>query len=225
MKILIDDADFEKIREIYCVYSVDGVTTNPTILAKTGKPPFEILKGIREYIGQEAELHVQVVAGHAEGMLEDARRILKELGENTYIKVPVTREGLKAIKALKMEDVNVTATAVYTRMQAFLAGKAGADYTAPYVNRIDNLGADGLKTAKDIHDIFKRNGMRTEVLAASFKNSQQILELCEYGVGASTIAPDIMEGMIKNECVTAAVERFVSDFEQLCGTGKTMSDC
>ena len=110
-------------------------------------------------------------------------------------------------------------------MQAFLAGKAGADYTAPYVNRIDNLGADGLKTAKDIHDIFKRNGMRTEVLAASFKNSQQILELCEYGVGASTIAPDIMEGMIKNECVTAAVERFVSDFEQLCGTGKTMSDC
>ena len=219
MKILIDDADLEKIREIYCVYSVDGVTTNPTILAKTGKPPFEILKGIREYIGQEAELHVQVVAGHAEGMLEDARRILKELGENTYIK------GLKAIKALKMEDVNVTATAVYTRMQAFLAGKAGADYTAPYVNRIDNLGADGLKTAKDIHDIFKRNGMRTEVLAASFKNSQQILELCEYGVGASTIAPDIMEGMIKNECVTAAVERFVSDFEQLCGTGKTMSDC
>ena len=219
MKILIDDADLEKIREIYCVYSVDGVTTNPT------KPPFEILKGIREYIGQEAELHVQVVAGHAEGMLEDARRILKELGENTYIKVPVTREGLKAIKALKMEDVNVTATAVYTRMQAFLAGKAGADYTAPYVNRIDNLGADGLKTAKDIHDIFKRNGMRTEVLAASFKNSQQILELCEYGVGASTIAPDIMEGMIKNECVTAAVERFVSDFEQLCGTGKTMSDC
>ena len=219
MKILIDDADLEKIREIYCVYSVDGVTTNPTILAKTGKPPFEILKGIREYIGQEAELHVQVVAGHAEGMLEDARRILKELGENTYIK------GLKAIKALKMEDVNVTATAVYTRMQAFLAGKAGADYTAPYVNRIDNLGADGLKTAKDIHDIFKRNGMRTEVLAASFKNSQQILELCEYGVGASTIAPDIMGGMIKNECVTAAVERFVSDFEQLCGTGKTMSDC
>ena len=90
---------------------------------------------------------------------------------------------------------------------------------------IRDRGADGLKTAKDIHDIFKRNGMRTEVLAASFKNSQQILELCEYGVGASTIAPDIMEGMIKNECVTAAVERFVSDFEQLCGTGKTMSDC
>ena len=225
MKLLIDDAHIDLIKKICDYYPVDGVTTNPSILAKSGRQPFEILKEIRSFIGKDAELHVQVVAGYAEGMLEDARRILKELGENTYIKVPVTREGLKAIKALKMEDVNVTATAVYTRMQAFLAGKAGADYTAPYVNRIDNLGADGLKTAKDIHDIFKRNGMRTEVLAASFKNSQQILELCEYGVGASTIAPDIMEGMIKNECVTAAVERFVSDFEQLCGTGKTMSDC
>ena len=225
MKFIIDDANVEAIKNLYEYFPVEGVTTNPSILAKSKRPPYEVLGEIREFIGKDADLHVQVVSKCAEDMVTEAEEMLKRLGENTYIKVPVTREGLKAIKALKMEDVNVTATAVYTRMQALLAGKAGADYTAPYVNRIDNLGADGLKTAKDIHDIFKRNGMRTEVLAASFKNSQQILELCEYGVGASTIAPDIMEGMIKNECVTAAVERFVSDFEQLCGTGKTMSDC
>ena len=225
MKFIIDDADVEAIKNLYEYFPVEGVTTNPSILAKSKRPPYEVLGEIREFIGKDADLHVQVVSKSAEDMVTEAKEMQKRLGENTYIKVPVTREGLKAIKALKMEDVNVTATAVYTRMQALLAGKAGADYTAPYVNRIDNLGADGLKTAKDIHDIFKRNGMRTEVLAASFKNSQQILELCEYGVGASTIAPDIMEGMIKNECVTAAVERFVSDFEQLCGTGKTMSDC
>lgn len=225
MKFIIDDADIEKIRELYATFAVDGVTTNPTILAKSGKQPFEVLKQIRDFIGPEAELHVQVVAADAEGMLEEAHRIRKELGINTYVKVPTTKEGLKAMKALKKDGTNVTATAIYTQMQAYLAGKAGADYAAPYVNRIDNLGANGVKTAKDIHDIFKKNGLKTEVLAASFKNSQQVLELCQYGIGASTISPDVIEGLIKNDSVTMAVSAFVKDFEELCGTGRTMKDC
>ncbi|MDR2025548.1 MAG: fructose-6-phosphate aldolase [Hungatella sp.] len=225
MKFIIDDADIEKIRELYATFAVDGVTTNPTILAKSGKQPFEILKEIRDFIGPEAELHVQVVAADAEGMVEEAHRIRKELGINTYVKVPTTKEGLKAMKALKKDGTNVTATAIYTQMQAYLAGKAGADYAAPYVNRIDNLGANGVKTAKDIHDIFKKNGLKTEVLAASFKNSQQVLELCQYGIGASTISPDVIEGLIKNDSVTMAVSAFVKDFEELCGTGRTMKDC
>lgn len=225
MKFIIDDADIEKIRELYATFAVDGVTTNPTILAKSGKQPFEVLKEIHDFIGPEAELHVQVVAADAEGMLEEAHRIRKELGINTYVKVPTTKEGLKAMKALKKDGTNVTATAIYTQMQAYLAGKAGADYAAPYVNRIDNLGANGVKTAKDIHDIFKKNGLKTEVLAASFKNSQQVLELCQYGIGASTISPDVIEGLIKNDSVTMAVSAFVKDFEELCGTGRTMKDC
>ena len=141
------------------------------------------------------------------------------------MKVPTTREGLKVMKTLAKEGVNITATAIYTQMQAFLAAKAGANYAAPYVNRIDNLGANGVRTAREIHDIFKKNGLRTEVLAASFKNSQQVLELCEYGVGACTIAPDVIEGLIKNDTVTMAVNAFVKDFEKLCGAGKTMKDC
>ena len=144
---------------------------------------------------------------------------------NTFVKVPTTKEGLKAMRILKAEGANVTATAIYTQIQAFLAAKAGADYAAPYVNRIDNLGANGIKVAKDIHDIFKKNGLKTEVLAASFKNSQQVLELCEYGVGAATISPDVIEGLIINDSVTMAVEAFVKDFEGLCGKGKTMRDC
>ena len=225
MKFIIDDADIEKIRELYATFAVDGVTTNPTILAKSGKQPFEVLKEIRDFIGPEAELHVQVVSADAEGMVEEAHRIREELGINTYVKVPTTKEGLKAMKALKKDGTNVTATAIYTQMQAYLAGKAGADYAAPYVNRIDNLGANGVKTAKDIHDIFKKNGLKTEVLAASFKNSQQVLELCQYGIGASTISPDVIEGLIKNDSVTMAVSAFVKDFEELCGTGRTMKDC
>lgn len=225
MKFIIDDADVMKIKELYEYFPVDGVTTNPSILAKSGRQPFDVLKEIREFIGKDAELHVQVVAKTAEGMIEDAERILKELGENTFVKVPVTREGLKAIKILSKMGVNITATAIYTSMQAYLAGKAGAKYAAPYVNRIDNLGADGVQTAKDIHDIFKKNGLETEVLAASFKNSQQVLELCKYGVGASTVACDVIEGLIKNQIVTSAVDVFTQDFEKLCGTGKTMRDC
>jgi TalC/MipB family fructose-6-phosphate aldolase len=225
MKIIIDFANLDQIKEMYAYYPLDGVTTNPSILAKEGKNPYEVLKAIREFIGAEAELHVQVVSLEAESMIKEAHRIQEELGSNTYVKVPVTREGLKAIKALAVEGANITATAIYTQMQAYLAGKAGAHYAAPYVNRIDNLGADGVKVAKEIHDIFKKNDLKTEVLAASFKNSQQVLELAKYGVGAATIAPDVIEGLIKLDSVTSAVAAFTKDFEGLCGEGKTMLNC
>ena len=225
MKLLIDDANIDAIRKLSAVFPVDGVTTNPSILAKNGTDPFATLHKIRDFIGHEAQLHVQAVASAAEGMLEDAHRIQQELGQNTYIKIPVTAEGLKAIKALKKEGAAITATAIYTQMQAFLAAKAGADYAAPYVNRIDNLGADGIKTTQDIHDIFQKNALPTKVLAASFKNSQQVLALCQYGVGAATVAPAVIEGLLKNDSVTAAVKAFVSDFEKLCGSGITMKDC
>ena len=216
MKLIIDDAHIDLIKKIYEYYPVDGVTTNPSILAKSGRQPFEVLKEIRSFIGEEAELHVQVVAKDADGMVDDAHRI---------VKVPSIPEGFKAMKALAKENINITATAIYTPMQAYLAAKCGASYAAPYVNRIDNMGFNGIQVAKQIHDIFKNNNLKTEVLAASFKNSQQVLELCEYGIGASTIAPDIIEGLVKNQAITSAVDDFVKDFEGLTGAGKTMSDC
>ena len=222
MKFIIDDADIAKIKDIYNTFAVDGVTTNPSILAKSGRQPYEVLMEIREFIGPDAELHVQVIALDAEGMVRDGHRIVEVLGKNTYVKVPTTKEGLRAMKLLHGEGIRVTATAIYTRMQAFLAAKAGADYAAPYVNRIDNLGGDGVKTAQDIHDIFRKNGLNCQVLAASFKNSQQVQELCEYGIGAATISPDVIEALIKNDSVTMAVEAFVKDFEGLCGKGVTM---
>lgn len=222
MKFIIDDVNIEKIKDIYSIFPVDGVTSNPSIIFKYGKKPYKILKEIREFIGENAELHVQVISDNSEDMLKEAHKIIQQLGKNTYIKVPVTKEGLRAIKILKKEDINVTATAIYTQMQAYLAGKAGAEYAAPYINRIDNLGANGIQVAKDIYDIFKKNDLKTEVLAASFKNSQQVLELCKYGIGAATISPDVIEGLIKNDCVSMAVKKFKYDFENLCGHGKNM---
>lgn len=225
MKLIIDDAHMDQIKKIYEFYPVDGVTTNPSILAKSGRNPYEVLKEIRTFIGDEAELHVQAVAGTAEGMVEDAHRIVSELGQNTYVKIPSVPEGFKAMKVLKGEGIFITATAIYTPLQAFLAGKCGASYAAPYINRIDNMGYNGIQVAKEIHDIFKKNNLDTEVLAASFKNSQQVLELCKYGIGAATIASDVMEGLVKNREITAAVDDFVKDFEKLTGEGKTMSNC
>ena len=188
MKLIIDDANVKMIKKIYEFYPVDGVTTNPSILAKSGRQPFDVLKEIRNLIGPDAELHVQVVADTAEGMIQDAEKITEVLGKNTYVKIPSVPEGFKAMKALKAQGYNITATAIYTPMQAYLAGKCGADYAAPYINRIDNMGYDGVAIAKKIHTIFKNNNLPTEVLAASFKNSQQVLDLCEYGVGAATVA-------------------------------------
>ena len=224
MKLLIDDAHIDKIKTIYEFYPVDGVTTNPSILAKTGRNPYEVLGEIRSFIGKDADLHVQAVAQTAEDMVEDAHRIVKELGTNTFVKIPAVREGFKAMKMLMAEGIRVTATAIYTPMQAYLAGKCGASYAAPYINRIDNMGYNGVQVAKQIQDIFRTNQLNTEILAASFKNSQQVLELCEYGVGASTAAPDIIEGLVKNQAITAAIGAFTDDFEGLAGEGVTMSN-
>lgn len=221
MKLLIDDANIAKIKKLYDLYPIDGVTTNPSILAKSGRQPYDVLKEIREFIGDD-ELHAQVLSRKAEDMIEEAHKMAEILGKNTFIKVPSIPEGFKAMKALSKDGFKITATAIYTPMQAYLAAKSGADYAAPYVNRIDNLGANGIETTKTIQNIFGNNGFKTQILAASFKNSNQVQELCAYGVGAATVAPDVIEGLVKNACVDSAVEAFISDFEGLCGAGKTM---
>lgn len=222
MKLLIDDADLQAIRRVCDLYPCDGVTTNPSILAKTGRPPREVLEEIRAFLGPEADLHVQVLSRDAEGMVREGRRIAQVLGKNTYIKVPAVPQGLKAMRALSGQGFRVTATAVYTPQQAFLAGKAGADFAAPYVNRIDNLGGDGVETACRIQELYRKNGMKTQVLAASFKNTRQVLALAEYGAAAATASPDVIEGLLRDPAVSAAVDAFASDFEGLCGPGATM---
>ena len=217
MELLIDDANVAAIKKMYEFYPIDGVTTNPSILAKTGRAPFEVLKEIRTLIGAEAQLHVQAVAKDAAGMVKDAHRIVTELPGNTFVKIPAVQEGFKAMKQLKKDGIATTATAIYTPLQGFLAGKCGAAYAAPYINRIDNMGYDGLGVARAIHDIFQQNGLSTHLLAASFKNSQQVLELCKYGVGAATVAPSVIEGFVKNAAIDAAAQVFVEDFQKLTG--------
>lgn len=225
MKFCIDDANVEKIRRIYERYPVDGVSTNPSILAKTGRRPYEVLKEIREIVGEDGELFVQAISPRAEGIVEEAHKIIAELGKNTLTKIPCVPEGFKAMKQLKAEGLRFIGTAIYTPMQGFLAAKCGAEYVAPYVNRIDNMGFDGVQVSKDIHDAIQRSNLDSGLLAASFKNSQQVLELVKYGVKAVTVAPEVIEGLFKNAAIDAAIAQFTQDFWGLAGEGKTMADC
>ena len=225
MKLLIDDARLDAIKKVYEFFPVVGVTTNPTILSKVGGNPFDTLRRIREFIGEDADLHVQAVSSSAEQIAEEARHITDLLGANTYVKIPAVPEGFKAMKILvETSEILITATAIYTPLQAFIAGQCGASYAAPYVNRIDNMGFNGLHVAQEIQEIFSSNRMETEVIAASFKNSQQVLELCKCGISAATLAPELFFGLVKNSAIDDAVKNFISDFESFAGEGKSMLD-
>lgn len=225
MKLCIDHADVDRIRCVYDRFPVDGVSTNPSILAACGRPPFEVLREIRSIIGEQGELFVQVVSADASGMVAEARRIVSELGEGTLAKVPSTPEGFKAMRALKAEGIRFIGTAVYTVMQGVIAAKCGAEYVAPYVNRIDNMGFDGVNVALQIHEAIAACGFESGLLAASFKNSQQVIELARRGVKGVTVVPDLIEGMVSSPSIDAAVDAFTADFERLVGPGATMTSC
>jgi fructose-6-phosphate aldolase 2 len=159
-------------------------------------------------------------------MVRDAHRIVSELGDNTIVKIPCITEGFKAMKQLHSEGIRLLGTAVYTPMQGYWGAKCGCEYIAPYVNRIDNMGYDGVQVAKDIHDIIQKSGFDySGLLAASFKNSQQVLELAKYGVKAVTVAPGVIDGLVKNAAIDAAIDQFVRDFEAATGAGVTMENC
>lgn len=224
MKLFIDDANVEEIRRLCDIYPIDGVTTNPSILSKVGRNPVEVLKEIREIIGEDRLLFAQAIPLEAEGIIRDARAIVKLLGKNTVVKVASIPQGFKAIRALKAEGISTCGTVIYTPMQAYLAAKAGADYVAPYVNRIDNMGYDGKAVVEEIQDILNVHHMDALVLAASFKNSQQVLSLCAYGVGSVTCAPNVIDSFVKNLAIDGADLDFLHAFGKLSGYGKTMAD-
>lgn len=222
MELLYDTANLEQIKKLYNILPCDGITTNPTILKRENKNPIETLKEIRRFIPESGQLHVQLLSKTSEELVKEAIFVLNEIGKDTFIKIPVFDQGIKAIFELSKMGVRITATAIYTAMQGYIAAKAGALYVAPYINRLDNMGGDGVKVAKDIHDIMNVNHFNTKVLAASFKNTQHVLELCKYGIGAVTLSPEVVEQIYTLQLTMQAMEEFGKDFNDLCGEGTTM---
>lgn len=216
MRLIIDSANIEKIQEYVKYLPVEGVTTNPSILKKEGKIDFaQHIKQIREIIGTDKSMHVQTIASDYEGILKDAETIQRLIGEDTYIKIPANKDGLAAIKTLKAQGVKITATAIYNEIQAILATELNADFLAPYVNRMSNLNTDPYQTISNIYENIKRTDSETKILAASFKNVDQVLKANLAGAEFVTVGPDVVDAFLADANINHAVTQFTNDWNDI----------
>lgn len=216
MELLLDTANAEEIRRCTKGYPLTGITTNPSILAKEKRKFAQQMELVRE-AACGLPLHVQATGETVQAVLAEAEAVAAVYGKNTYIKVPVDREGIKAIRELKRKGFAVTATAIYTREQAFLAGMAGADYAAVYYNRMQNLSLDSRQVVTDIVSMYRIHGIETKVLAASFRNCGQVLEAVLAGAQAVTLPPAVLESMVDNALIDKAVSDFRKDWTEING--------
>ncbi|NMD68739.1 fructose-6-phosphate aldolase [Bacillus sp. DNRA2] len=217
MRLYIDSADTSKIAYLNKYYPIAGVTTNPSILVKENRPYLPVLQEIQAIIGSEKEIFVQVLGNTAEEMIEEAKFIMSQLSGKVVMKIPVTEEGIRAIKLLTEENIPTLATTIYTSFQALIAAMAGAKYVAPYVNRMDNLTIDGVKVVSEIATIFKAYGLETEIIAASFKNVQQVRDVCLAGTQTVTVGPDLIEKFIDFPATKTDVQTFKAEWKGLYG--------
>lgn len=217
MIYLLDTADISAIKHCNEFYPLAGVTTNPTIISKENRDFWELLKEIRKTIGPDKMFHVQTTATTAKQIVEEAKLLKERLGGDIYIKIPISEEGLKATMMLRNTDIKVTMTAIFTAAQALMAAKAGASFVAPYVNRLDNILDDGVNVVAEIVEEFAIHGEDTKVLAASFKNAQQVHECALAGCHAVTITGDIMKHLISHPMTNAAIEGFEKDWKSVYG--------
>lgn len=217
MRILLDTANLDDIRYFNTYYPIEGVTTNPTILSKEGGDPVAQLKAIREIIGEEKQLHIQVTETEFDKIIEEARAIVDTFGINTFVKIPVTDVGLRVTKYLSDRGIGVTVTAVLTAAQAMLASNAGASYVAPYISRSENLCADGVGTVADIADIFEVSGTDTQILAASFKTAKEVLDVAVEGCHAATIGSSIMKMLLSHTTTDTSIAGFEKDWKNTFG--------
>ena len=217
MLYLIDTANLEDIRRVCEYYPVAGVTTNPTIISREKADFKQIICEIRNIIGDNKQLHVQTTATEAKEILREAEMIRSTVGGNFFIKIPITKEGLKATEMCKKMGIGVTMTAIFTQPQALMAARAGADFVAPYINRLDNIVSDGVNVVNEIVDIFKVYDIKTQVLAASFKNVEQVHKVSMTGAHAVTINPDLFDMMIYHPLTYYAIDDFTADWQQVYG--------
>lgn len=216
MEFVLDTADLDQIKQLDELLTVAGVTTNPTIITKSGKQPEEVIKELVDYLKPEQKLFIQSVSTDFDGIMEEARTICALRPENTYVKIPVTHNGLKAIKAAKQEGLGVLATAIYSADEAFMAALNGADYLAPYVNRMCNYG-DGVAETIDLITMLAAQGLDSKVIAASFKSVDQVHRLIAAGIQSVTVNPDVVWAMINHPGTEIAVGEFSENWEKAYG--------
>lgn len=213
MELIIDSSNIEQIKELNDLLTITGVTTNPTILTKSGREAMDVVKDLYEVLSEDQLLFIQTVQTSFEGIMEEAKMISSIRNKNMYVKIPVTHEGLRAIKECKKLGIHTLATAIYTADQAFLAAMNGAEYLAPYTNRMCNYG-DGVQDVKDLIEMLRVNHMPAKVIAASFKNTYQVHELIKAGIQAVTVPCDVLYQMIDHPGTKIAVGEFSVNWQR-----------
>lgn len=213
MEFYLDTADAVAVKRLARIFPLAGVTTNPSIVAGSRKPVDVVLPELYDALGGQGRLFAQVMAPTAEGMVADAKK-LRGIIYDLVIKVPVTAEGLAAIQLLKKEGIPTLGTAVYGAGQGLLSALAGADYVAPYVNRLDVQGGDGIQTVNDLQRLLTLHAPQAKILAASFKTSRQVLDCLLAGCQAITVPVDVAEQFISAPAVLAAVDKFEQDWQR-----------
>lgn len=214
MKLFIDTANVDEIREVASWGVLHGVTTNPSLVAKEGRDFKQVLREILELV--DGPISAEVVSLTADEMVEEARQYY-EMHENIVIKLPTTEEGLKACSRLSAKGVKTNLTLVFSPNQALLCARAGATFVSPFVGRLDDISTDGIQLVEDIANIFMIHDIKTEIIAASIRTPGQVIEVARAGAHIATIPYKVFKQMLKHPLTDAGIERFLKDWEAAKG--------
>ena len=210
MKIFIDTANVDHIKQANDLGVICGVTTNPSLIAKEGRDFKEVVKEITTIV--DGPISAEVISLDADGMLIEARELVK-IHKNIVIKIPMTLEGLKATKVLSSENIKTNVTLIFSASQALLAARAGATYVSPFLGRLDDIGTEGMELIRQISEIFEIHDIDTEIIAASTRSPLHIIDAALAGAHIATIPYNVLIAMAKHPLTDAGIERFLKDWE------------
>jgi len=211
MKFFIDTANIEEIKKANELGLLDGVTTNPSLISKEGREFKELIIEICGIVN--GPVSAEVISSDAKGMIKEARELAK-LANNIVVKIPLIKEGLKAVKILSEEGIKTNVTLCFSAVQALMAAKAGANYISPFVGRLDDIGHDGMEIVEQILGIYENYGYETEVIVASIRNPIHVLKAALMGADIATIPFNVMEQLIKHPLTDAGLEKFLADWKK-----------
>ncbi len=211
MKFFIDTANIDEIKKGLALGMVDGVTTNPSLVAKEPRPFTEILKDICGLV--EGPVSAEVISLEADGMVAEARELVK-IADNIVIKIPMIEEGLKAVKRLTAEGIKTNVTLIFSASQVLLAAKAGASYVSPFVGRLDDISVNGLDLVADIMTILRNYGFATEVIVASVRSPMHVVESALLGADIATIPYKVIAQLAKHPLTDIGMQQFLADWEK-----------
>ncbi|MCX5707623.1 MAG: fructose-6-phosphate aldolase [Candidatus Omnitrophica bacterium] len=212
MKIFIDTANVQEIKEAVSLGLVDGVTTNPSLIARENRPALAILKEICSIV--DGPVSAEVIAMESKAMIEEARELAK-IAPNIVVKIPLISEGLKAVKVLSAQGIKTNVTLCFSPTQALLAAKAGADFVSPFIGRLDDISQVGMDLIVDIRKIYSNYGFKTKIIVASVRNPTHVLNAALIGADIATIPFAVISALIKHPLTDIGVQRFLEDYKKI----------